>query len=97
MRKRRCAGQSPETCSQQRRKPRVGSRGSFVWLSGRQTAAELSRQCFGEALVPAERVGVQCAEGLQGPENERKRERTRERKNKKVSDGNFPLLVRIAV
>lgn len=32
------------------------------------------RQCFGEALVAGERVGVQCADGLQGPEREREEE-----------------------
>lgn len=51
------------------------------------------RQCFGEALVAGERVGVQCADGLQGPE----RERERRRKKKKVSDGDFPQSVRISL
>lgn len=53
---------------------------------------QLNLQRFQEALVATERAGVQCADGLQGPEKERESE-----EEKKVSDRDFLLSVRISV
>lgn len=44
---------------------------------------ELNRLCFGEALVAGETAGLQCADGLQGPEKEREREEEKEKEEEK--------------
>lgn len=73
-RRRRGVGQSSETCSQSRQRPLSSPSGFFPAVGGREGEANSRAEStvFSEARVLGEKVGVQCADGLQRPEEEKK-------------------------